>query len=366
MQELETRPPTEAPRFSNIPHRRPARYASFFGHSGNQDFQTPNKAPKSRHEKEASRHTTLKVSNPDPNAPVPSDSGSSASKDAAAAPGFVAGPEYDPGDPDAIHTIPNEPSAGMKSGHSLYSDWGIKSTPEKRKSLSPLKPAVLSKSNSRPKPKKSILKKHRKHSPDLPVESSSESKESEEASNASSSGEGPSKPPSDNLKYSFEDFESRLGSPETVSSTADIGMLELKDLTSPQRETSPIPSRIPYESPDPTQTLQDSIDQRAEMRKRKSGLRGSADSKQGMDEDRKGSKAGQQSFADDHDKPESAIHSEARGGGIGDTESQTEHPQDCAENPSPSEQAGSPSKIIEMADTGQKDGSTGGGDQAKT
>ncbi|MDI1491274.1 MAG: hypothetical protein OHK93_002483 [Ramalina farinacea] len=327
------------------------------------------RAQKSRHQKEASRHTTLKVSNPDPNGPGSSDSGSSASKDAAAAPGFVAGPEYDPGDPDAIHTISNEPSAGMKGGHSLNSDWPIEPSPQKRKSLSPLKPAVLSKSDSRPKPKKSILKKHRKHSPDLPVEPKSESNESEEGSKASSSGEGPSKTPTDNQNYTFEDFasdESRLGFPETFPSRADIGMLKLKDLTSPQRETSPIPSPTSNESPDPTQTLKDSIDHRAEMRKRKSAVRGSTDSKQSMGEDRKGSRAGQESFADDHDKPELPIRSEAREGGIGDTESQTEYQQDCAESPSPSEQAGSPSQSIEMGDTGQEDRSTGGGDQMST
>lgn len=381
MQELETHDPTKAPRFSNMPHRRPARYASFFGHSGNRDFQTPTtgpgtaiKAQKSRHEKEASRHTTLKVSNPDPSAPAPSDSGSLASKDAAAAPGFVAGPEYDPGDPDAIHTISNEPSAAMKGEHSLNSDWPIKPSPQKRKSLSPLKPAVLAKSNSRPKPKKSILKKHRKHSPDLPVEpksegNESESNESEEGSKASSSGEGPSKTPTDNLKFSFEDpasDESRLGLSETVSSTADIGMLELKDLTSPQRRTSPIPIWTPNESPDPTQTLKDSIDHRAEVRKRKSALRGSTDSKQSMGEDPKGSGAGQESFAEDQDKPELPTRSEAREGGIGDTERQTKHQQDCTESPSPSKQAGSPSQSIEMEDAGQGDGSTGGGDQTNT
>ena len=311
----------------------------------------------------------MKVSNPDPNGPGSSDSGSSASKDAAAAPGFVAGPEYDPGDPDAIHTISNEPSAGMKGGHSLNSDWPIKASPQKRKSLSPLKPAVLSKSNSRPKPKKSILKKHRKHSPDLLVEPKSESDESEEGSKAPSAGEGSSKPPTDNLKFSSEipaSDESRLGFKETVSSTTDIGMLELKDLTSPQRETSPIPSWTPNESPDPTQTLKDSIDHRAEMRKRKSALRGSTDSKQSMGSDRKGSGAGQESFADDHDKPELPIRSKAREGGIDDTERQTEHQQDCTESSSPSKQAGTPSQRIEMGDTGQEDGSTGGGDQTNT
>ena len=372
MQELETHDPTKAPPFSNTPHRRPARYASFFGHSGNHDFQAPTTGPetairaqKSRHEKEASRHTTLKVSNPDPNGPGSSDSGSSASN-AAAAPGFVAGPEYDPGDPDAIHTISNEPSAGMKGGNSLNSDWPITASPQKRKSLSPLKPAVLSKSNSRPKPTKSILKKHRKHSPDVTVEPKSESEETGEGSKASFSGEGPSKTPTDNLKYSFEDpasDESRLGFPETCPSTADIGMLKLKDLTSPQRETSPIPSPTSNESPDPTQTLKDSIDRRAEMRKRKLALRGSTESKQSTGEDGKGSGAGQETFADDHDKPELPMRSKAREGGNSDTERQTEHQQDCTESPSPSKQAGSPSQSIEMEDTGQEGGSTGGGDQ---
>ena len=366
MQELETHDPSRALRVSDIPHRRPARYASFFGHSGNHDFQTPTtKAQKSRHEKEASRHTTLKVSNPDPNAPAPSDSGSSASNDAAAAPGFVAGPEYDPGDPDAIHTISNEPSTGMTGERSLNSDWPIEPSPQKRKSLSPLKPTVLAKSNSRPKPQKSILKKHRRHSPDLPVEPKSESDESEEVSKASSSGEEDSKAsssgerafqiPKHNLNISLEDQSSdgsRCGFPGTASSTADIGMLELKDLTSPQQETSPIPSWTPNEPPDPTQTLQDSIDLRAEMRKRKSAIRGSTLSMQSIAEDPEGSGAGRESFTDDQDKPELPIRSEAREGGVGETERQTEHQQDSTESSSPSKQAASPSQSIDVEDTG--------------
>lgn len=351
VQELETHDPTGAPRVSRIPHRRPARYASFFGHSGNQDFQTPTTCPgsatagqESRLEKTVGGHNTLTVSNPDPNAAIPSDSGSSASEHAAAAPGFVAGPEYEPGDPDAIHTLSNEASAGTTGERSLDSDWATKdpeskASPLKRKSLSPLKPAVLSKSNSRPKPKKSILKKRRKHSPNRPAEPMSESK-----ANASSSGEGGSKPPTDDLKFSLEDLatdESRLGFPQTVSSTGDIGMIELKDLTSPQRKTGPMPSPNANKSPDPTQTLKDSIDHRAEMRKRKLAHRGSADRKEGMSEDGKESGAGHEAFADDDD---GALRSEAR---------------DSTENASPSKQAGSP-QSIEMGNTGQVEGASRG------